>query len=149
MPKKTKTATKTRPSLQQQLLVDLIKQQIKQNKPINISELAPKAGYSLISRNCYRKATREHIINSLSEGEVTKEKLKKAFDRIGIKAENKEDYTNGLRAVENISKLFGHFQTENSINVNINLGQAYSEVLKQRKANSNTQPIDIEKDKLT
>lgn len=107
-------------SLKQYKLIEGIKEDIRLNKNNTLKDIAiNKAGYSFKARNMYRRNTKRHILEELSKLGYSREDLIKRFQLGADLTLKKGDYTNYLRANEDIARMEGQFLDKSEVkNVN-------------------------------
>jgi len=71
-----------------------------------LQEAALKAGYapSTAKSDIYKLSSKSKIRQDLAKAGYSKESLKAEFDRIALLCETERDYSNMIRALENIQK---------------------------------------------
>ena len=84
-----------------------------------LKEAGSKAGYSEESCNSYIYSIQPKVKSDLEKLGYTKEALQAEFDRIADLCESKEDYSNLIRALENVAKVSGLFKSDVQVNLGI------------------------------
>ena len=127
---------KTKDTIRRQRLIKNIP------KSDTLAEAGVKSGYSPKSKAIYSNSMKEYIKGKLEIQGFDKIALKREFERIANLCESKQDYSNLLRALENIQKY--HLRDNNATNVALfNLNDSDSKILSDRLAQHKTQAVEV------
>lgn len=108
-------------TLKQRRLVDNTVKAIKLNKPYTQREIGIQSGYSKVSRNIYKPATKRYIIERLKKLGYSEEEMKERFNLGSELALAKNDLTNYMRANEDITRMQGQFKDKQEIKSTVTL----------------------------
>ena|SRR3990167_2270535 len=108
-------------TLMQRRLVNNTVKAIQKNRPFTQREIGIQSGYSKVSRNIYKRTTKKYIMEKLKRLGYSEEEMKERFNLAAELTLKEKDFTNFLRANEDIARMQGMFtdRTENKTEIKV------------------------------